>query len=128
MIVPKAFRYRGLRNSAVLGVAVAALALFASAATAANLSNVRCENSNFINYMSTRLPKLKSAANGRQLSQTIAVHDITRSRTVSSTKDKLVCEISVKLSVPGANRTVMGRFTTQQFPGGRVSWKWLPAY
>lgn len=113
-----------------LGLAVSgmALAVSPSASLAADLSRVRCENPAFVSYMSRRLPSLKSAANGTRLSQVISVQDITQSRTVSASRDKLICEISLRLSFRGTDQTSRGRFTTEQFANGKTSTKWQPLY
>jgi hypothetical protein len=113
----------------LIGIAGLALVATASAALATDYSKVNCAAPKFMAYMTSRLPKLHSAANGANFTQRFSDQHVVGATTVSAVPAKIVCELTVELGVNGgATRTVHGRFTTTQQPGGGNHWQWLPGY
>lgn len=93
-------------------------------AWAVDLSSVRCENLELIKIMED---KIKSARveGGNGLASYGAYPDrIVKSTTSHASQNKLICRISVRLTVRGDAQTLRGTYTFQQFSSGKLTATW----
>jgi hypothetical protein len=108
-------------------VAVLLLSLLAitQPSNAQDLSVLSCEDPQLIAIMEDQLRTIK-VEDGRPLtSYGVSIDKITKSVTTLSSASKLICTITVRLS-GGSSTTLRGRYTFQQFSGGRLTARFSP--
>ncbi|OEO30179.1 hypothetical protein VW23_022620 [Devosia insulae DS-56] len=96
------------------------LGLLASPASAASLAGIPCDHPDVIKAMEDGLRN--SVEDGRSLvSYGVFIEDIASARTVHSSRNKLVCAISLRVSNSGQISTIRLRYTYEQFASGKKS-------
>jgi hypothetical protein len=107
----------------LIGIGIAMLC--SSAASAASMSGVRCEDPQVIDYIKTNLKGMKSE-DGQQLSRYLGNNSKLSATTISSHSDGFVCKVSLSLTFGGSTQKIRGRFVYRQFSGDRASVTFIP--
>ena len=108
--------------------AIVATLLTIGSASAANLSSARCEDQGLRDVMLGQLKEVRLQGGGRLASKGVQVEAITRTATKHASRDKLICEVTVRIRAQGRVSTLRGRVTYTQFDGDKITSEWSIGY
>lgn len=96
-------------------------------AAAIDLSQVRCEDPEIVEIIEKQI-KNATVEGGGRLSSYVTVEKLTKSTTHHASRNKLICNIYVTVRGTGGTANVRGRYTFQQFAGGKLTAEWTLSY
>jgi hypothetical protein len=103
-----------------LTTALVLAALTIPSAQAANFSGIRCESRDIITILEDNVRNSK--AQGTSIaSYGIHTGKITKSVTEHASRDKLICGITLQMTVAGESQHLRLRYTIRQFSNGTVT-------
>ena len=119
----------------ILVLAVLALALTPGLAGAASpakpapidFSRVRCEDPQNTKLIRESLRQM-TFADGTPASTVMGNNSKLTATTISASRDKLVCRITVNYQYNGSSRDVRGRYTVRNLADGRIKEEFVPLY
>jgi hypothetical protein len=92
-----------------------------------DLSQVRCEDPEVAAIIEKQI-KNATVEGGGRLSSYVTIQKLTKSTTHQATRNKLICNIFVTVSSSGGTANVRGKYTFQQFAGGKLTAEWSLSY
>lgn len=95
-------------------------AIAVTAAEAANLASVSCENPEMISIMENNIRNARAEGGSPLISHGIHTSDITKSKTEFRNRNKLICAISLQVQHAGTRSLVRLRYTFEQFSSGKL--------
>ncbi len=98
--------------------ATLALLILTLPVNAAGFSGIKCEDAEVIKIMEDQLRNSRDQGSSL-LSYGIHVERITKSKTLQSSTNKLICAISLRVTYRGESQSIRLRFTYEQLPGGK---------
>ena len=107
----------------MLGVAVAALCC--GVANAEDLSRIRCEDPEVIEFVKQQL-KVMKFEDGRPIAPYLGNNSKLTGTTVSAQRDRFICNISVAFTYAGNSQKIRGKFVFREFSGKRASVTFIP--
>ncbi len=104
-------------------VSVLMLALMTCSAMAAGKAALRCEDPNVQKVLQDGLKDLRfeSASGTSVMSYGVFFERLSNFKTISSSKNKLICSVRVTMTVQGQVDYHRARITYTEFPNGKAS-------
>lgn len=114
-------------NRFALAVMLLGLSIQHSPAAGIDLSQVRCEDPEVAAIIEKQI-KNATVEGGGRLSSYVTIEKLAKSTTYQATRNKLICNIFVTVRGTGGTANVRGKYTFQQFAGGKLTAEWSLSY
>jgi hypothetical protein len=124
------FSLKGIFMRLLLAAAALALSVGASCAAAPppiDFSRARCEMPEITAAIRKSVGNMR-LEDGSSLLSYLGNNSGLQATTISATRNKLVCRVTVNLMVRGAPLAIRGRFTVRVVPGNTVKSEFLADY